>query len=161
VDEAIRRRLQLLPFTVKIPDAKRDKRLADRLLQDEGDAILGWMIEGWQDYRREGLNPPEVVRAATDAYILDQDAIGRWLVDRCDHDRRAETWFKHLWSDWKDWCASTGEDEGSQKAFGTGLETRGFDKQHRKLGRRYRGLKLKASDAYASDSGGTSDEGVR
>ena len=43
VDEAMRRRLHMVPFTVTIPPAKRDKRLPDRLLA-ERDGILAWAL---------------------------------------------------------------------------------------------------------------------
>jgi putative DNA primase/helicase len=45
VDEAIRRRFHLIPFTVTIPEAERDQQLGDKL-QAEWPGILHWMIEG-------------------------------------------------------------------------------------------------------------------
>jgi putative DNA primase/helicase len=45
VDEAIRRRFHLIPFTVKIPPAERDLHLAEKL-KAEGAGILSWMVEG-------------------------------------------------------------------------------------------------------------------
>lgn len=45
VNEAIRRRLHLVPFPVTIPDEDRDLLLSDRLLE-ERDGILAWAIEG-------------------------------------------------------------------------------------------------------------------
>jgi putative DNA primase/helicase len=45
VDEAIRRRLYLIPFTVTIPEAERDPELTEKL-KAERHGILQWMIEG-------------------------------------------------------------------------------------------------------------------
>src|SRR5262249_7531439 len=45
VDEAIRRRVKLMPFTVTIPKSKRDRALSDKL-KAEWPGILRWMIDG-------------------------------------------------------------------------------------------------------------------
>jgi putative DNA primase/helicase len=45
VDEAMRRRFHLIPFTVTIPEPDRDPPLAEKL-KTEWPGILQWMIEG-------------------------------------------------------------------------------------------------------------------
>jgi putative DNA primase/helicase len=45
VDEAMKRRLHLIPFTVTIPPERRDGRLTEKLLK-ERDGILAWAVEG-------------------------------------------------------------------------------------------------------------------
>jgi putative DNA primase/helicase len=54
VDEAIRRRFHLLPFTVTIPPAARDPHLREKLRR-EWPGILAWMIEGCLEWQRTGL----------------------------------------------------------------------------------------------------------
>ena len=54
VDDAMRRRLKLIPFAVKIPDADRDNELGEKL-KSEWSGILSWMIEGCLMWQREGL----------------------------------------------------------------------------------------------------------
>src|ERR1017187_1284583 len=63
VDEAIRRRLHLIPFTVTIAENERDPELTEKL-KAEYPGILQWAIEGCLMWQREGLNPPVVVRDA-------------------------------------------------------------------------------------------------
>src|SRR5262249_39607000 len=76
VDEAIRRRMLLLPFTVTIPKAKRDRKLSEKLLKDEGPAILRWMIDGCLEWQESaGLLIPKTVRDASDVYFADQDVL--------------------------------------------------------------------------------------
>jgi putative DNA primase/helicase len=82
VNEAIRRRFNLVPFTITIPEAERDQHLADKL-REEWAAILRWMIEGSLAWQSQGLDPPAIVKNATEAYFADEDAIGRWLEDAC------------------------------------------------------------------------------
>src|SRR5260370_11951196 len=78
VDEAIRRRFNLGPFTVTIPKPERDRQLTEKL-QEEWSGILLWMIDGCIAWQNEGLNAPAVVRQATADYLASEDAIGRWL----------------------------------------------------------------------------------
>ena len=68
VDEAIRRRLNLLPFTVTIPEAERDKELTNKL-KAEARGILAWMIKGCLKWQKIGLARPTAVIEATDAYL--------------------------------------------------------------------------------------------
>jgi P4 family phage/plasmid primase-like protien len=64
IDEAIRRRLHLIPFTVTIPPDERDPDLPDKM-KAEWPGILQWMVDGCTDWRECGLAPPEAVTKAT------------------------------------------------------------------------------------------------
>ena len=65
VDEAIRRRMHLVPFNVTIPENDRDLELPEKL-KAEWPGILSWMIDGCLMWQADGLDPPESVRAATE-----------------------------------------------------------------------------------------------
>ena len=54
VDEAIRRRFHLIPFTVTIPPADRDEHLPEKL-KFELPGILAWMFEGCLDWQETSL----------------------------------------------------------------------------------------------------------
>jgi putative DNA primase/helicase len=73
VDEAMHRRLLLVPFSVQIPQDERDPKLFDRL-KPEWPAILRWAIEGCLAWQALGLEPPASVLEATAQYFSDQDA---------------------------------------------------------------------------------------
>jgi putative DNA primase/helicase len=60
VDEAIRRRMHLIPFLVTIPAAERDPELGEKL-KAEWPGILAWMIDGCLDWQRQRLAPPTAV----------------------------------------------------------------------------------------------------
>jgi putative DNA primase/helicase len=141
VDEAIRRRFNLIPFTVTIPPRERDKKLGDRL-QRELPGILAWIVEGTNAWRRFGLNPPKVVTDATTAYFDAEDAIGAWLEDCCE---RADAFATSscLFKSWSDWATACGEHVGSTKRFVAALEARGFTPGRRNFGRGFEDIKLK------------------
>ena len=83
VDEAIRRRIYLIPFAVTIPPAERDLGLTAKL-KAEWPGILAWMIEGCLAWQRDGLAPPPAVLNATAEYLEAEDAIQRWIDDACE-----------------------------------------------------------------------------
>jgi putative DNA primase/helicase len=72
VDEAIRWRLHLIPFTVTIPAEERDRELPEKL-KTEWPAILRWAIDGCLMWQRDGLNPPAKVVDATKNYLAAED----------------------------------------------------------------------------------------
>lgn len=98
VDEAIRRRLHLVPFSVTIPASDRDLKLKDKL-QAEWPAILNWMVQGCLDWQSEGLSPPATVVAASEAYLAEEDTLSRWIIERCDLDPNAWTPAAELFRD--------------------------------------------------------------
>jgi len=141
IDEAIRRRFNLLPFTVTIPPAERDERLKDKL-KAEWSGILQWMIDGCLAWQRQGLAAPDAVRQATDAYLEAEDAIAAWIDDECERDANAWESSADLFASWKAWAERSGEFAGSTKRFGQNLETRGFQPLRKMNGRGFQGLRI-------------------
>lgn len=144
VDEAMKRRLHMVPFTVTIPAAKRDRRLPDRLLA-ERDGILAWALQGCLEWQQTGLKPPEAVMAATEDYFEAEDALGRWIEECCETGPARWTGSSALFSSWKSWAETNGEYAGSMKRFSETLSARGFEKQNTSKARGFRGLSLRDS----------------
>jgi putative DNA primase/helicase len=125
VDEAFRRRLHLIPFSVTIPSAERDPRLSEKL-REEWPGILAWMVEGCRKWQAAGLQVPEIVRSTTKSYLDTEDAVGGWIDDCCDCDPKATETSAALWASWSAWAKKEGEAEGSRKGFSQKLEGKGF-----------------------------------
>jgi putative DNA primase/helicase len=147
VDEAIRRRLHLVPFTVTIPAAERDLSLSKKLQMEWG-GILGWALTGCLEWGAQGLNPPASVRDATEAYMAAEDGLAQWLDARCVQVSNAVGTAERLFTDWKIWAESAGEYVGSQKRFSQTLEERGFKRTRVSGGTRaFQGIGLRAPDS--------------
>ena len=144
IDEAMKRRLHLIPFTITVPPERRDKHLQQKLLA-ERDGILAWAVQGCLDWQRLGrLDPPQQVLEATEEYFEAEDALGRWLDERCVREANAKSLTAELFNDWKQWADSAGEFIGSQKRFSDLLITRGVEKWRNTAGLRgFRGVGLK------------------
>jgi len=145
VDEAIRRRFNLIPFTVHIPPEERDENLTEKL-KAEWSGILAWMIEGCLEWQREGLQPPAAVRDATAEYLAAEDALSSWMDDKCDRNPQAKETSTDLFISWKNWADAAGEPSGAQKRFSQKLEERGFEKVRNKYGQSFQGLRLRTSE---------------
>ena len=65
-----------------IPEAERDQELSAKL-KAEWPGILRWMIDGCLMWQRDGLNPPDVVKDATDSYLTGQDDLQQFIDDAC------------------------------------------------------------------------------
>jgi putative DNA primase/helicase len=157
IDEAMKRRLHLIPFTITVPPERRDKNLQQKLLA-ERDGILAWAVQGCLDWQRHGrLSPPQRVVDATEEYFEAEDALGRWLDERCVREPNAKSLTAELFNDWKLWAEAAGEFTGSQKRFADLLLTRGIDKWRNGMGLRgFQGVGLKYPPApsytpYADD----------
>ena len=153
VDEAMRRRFNLLPFTVTIPPSERDAELTEKL-REEWSGILQWAIDGCNAWQREGLNAPARVTEATQDYFDSEDALARWLEDRTE--RKAGFWESAttLFSDWKEWAEASGEYVGSAKRFSENLTARGYQQKRITRGRGFEGIRLQPSPMTDDDGSG-------
>lgn len=137
VDEAIKRRLLFIPFTVQIPEAERDPDLLLKL-EAEHPAILRWMIDGCSEWRKRGLDVPAIVNDATSAYLADQDTIAEWM-DACVNTEAgifAFTTTADLFHSWKQWCDLRNLSSGSTQTLSETLEARGLEKAKHAKNRR-------------------------
>jgi phage/plasmid primase, P4 family, C-terminal domain len=121
VGAAMRRRIQMVPFTVT--PKRVDQDLSEKL-RAEGPAILAWMIQGCLAWQSEGLNPPASVRAATDDYFDTEDAIGRWLSECAVLEDTAQTTTQELFQSWREWAGRNNEYCGSMKRLSENLKGR-------------------------------------
>lgn len=146
VDEAMRRRLHMIPFNVTIPAAARDPELREKLKR-EWPAILQWCVEGALEYRQHGLKPPSPVAAASDEYLAAEDATTAWIDECCIRDVRRWAGTTALFNSWRQWADRNGEFVGSSKRFSQALQARGFVPHRLEGARGFDGLALATEPA--------------
>jgi putative DNA primase/helicase len=145
VDEAIRRRLHMVPFTVTIPEDERDEELPAKL-RAEWPGILAWAIDGCGDWLADGLRPPEAVIAATAAYLDAEDAVAAWIEAECEGEPDNDAvWTSSttLFESWSRWASKAGERPGTVRRLVHKLEARGYEPKRKKDGRGVCGLALR------------------
>lgn len=146
VDEAMKRRLHLIPFTVTIPPGKRDGKLTEKLLK-ERDGILAWAADGCGLWRQMGLKPPKVVVDATDEYFDEEDAIGEFIEEECQRHAQARVSVADTFQRWQEWANRRGEYIGTSRWLMQQLCNRGFERTRLHGGvKGVAGLSLKPKD---------------
>jgi putative DNA primase/helicase len=143
-DNAIWRRIRLVPFTETIPHAEQDGNLPNKL-RAEAAGILAWAVEGCLEWRREGLQAPEEVRQATGAYRAEMDVLGAFLHECCELGAGHNEAAKDLYAAYSRWCEEGGERPETKRKFGSRLTERGGFERYRggsDGGHRWRGAQL-------------------
>jgi P4 family phage/plasmid primase-like protien len=147
VDGATRRRFNMIPFTHK-PD-KPDRHLAEKL-KAEWPGILRWAIDGCLAWQKQTLDPPEIVRNATEAYFDEQDLFTQWIAECCDIGPMKSDTRAALYGSWKAWCERNGDQPGGVKTFSQALVRVGFDKVKNTPGqngkRGFKGITVRSAD---------------
>jgi phage/plasmid-associated DNA primase len=101
------------------------------------------MIEGCVAWQAEGLRAPAVVRDATENYLAAEDALARWIEDRCVNGVNYREAISALWTDWQRWALTNEEPCGSPKRFSEHLEARGFTRVRTNAARAFQGICLR------------------
>lgn len=150
VDEAMKRRLHLIPFTVTVPPAKRDGQLTEKLLA-ERDGILAWAVQGCLAWQRDGLKPPASVVSATEEYFDEEDAIGDFLDEEAQTHREARVAVADVFQRWQEWATKRGEYVGTSRWLAQQLSNRNFERTRLSYGvKGFAGLTLKPKDYGSS-----------
>jgi P4 family phage/plasmid primase-like protien len=125
VDEAIKARVHIVPFTITIPEAERDKNFPAKL-RAEYPGILQWMIDGCRAWQSAGLNTPAAVRNATESYLESEDSFAEWLEQCCQTGKNAKERSSELYKNYSHWADRVGEYKPPAKRFNQLLDARGY-----------------------------------
>jgi putative DNA primase/helicase len=147
-DDAIWRRVLLIPFTVTIPPGDRDHDLLTTL-RGELPGILAWCVRGCSYWRDNGhkLSPPAAVKNATDEYRQEEDELSPFLSEMCDRGSQLKCQASVLREAFKTWT----ESEITDKEFYLLMKEQGYTSKRGKRCSWYHGIGLRAA-AVASQS---------
>ena len=141
-DDAIWRRIKLVPFEVTIPEQERDKKLLSKL-ENELSGILSWAVQGCLDWVQNGLGDPDEVKAATKEYKCEMDIIAQFINDCCLVNESSMATSKELYRAYEAWCEEAGDDAQPQRADVIKLKEKGFKSIKNTRGRRgWEGIEL-------------------
>lgn len=152
LDDAMKRRFHLVPFTVK---PKTINPLLSEQLREEWPRILAWMIEGTRMWLAEGLNPPAVVLEATAEYFDEEDPIGQWIRERVDRSDTTAPFVTStdVYDNWREWAGENGEYGRNVKTLVRELKGRGFRAARTSTARGFTGIKFTAGPGAADYAG--------
>jgi putative DNA primase/helicase len=140
-DNAIWRRIRLIPFNVTIPKEKQNPRL-DIELREELSGLLAWAVRGCLLWQHEGLGETEAVTKATEAYRDEMDSLSEFLNDCCVMGENHQATVSELYNRYETWCQSNGEQAQPAKWLRAQLIDRGGTQGRDKKRRFWRGIGL-------------------
>ena len=150
VDEAMRRRFHIIPFTVQIPMEDRDRDLAEKL-RIEWSGIFAWAIEGCLQYQLHGLAPSARVIEATKSYLESQDVFTEWRESECE--LGPDYWVSptNLFTSWRQFAETSKEHVGTRRELKERLEAAGFrQKRDGDKGRYWTGIRAKSPETRSA-----------
>ncbi len=156
-DNAIWRRIRLIPFMVTIPEAEWDRELRDKL-RAEFPGILRWAVEGCQEWRRDGLGQPPAGEAATQEYRDEADSFGRFCEERLQvrPGSKVSAYSGSLYNQYEAWCEDHGETPDSRKAVAERLRDLGCKPDKDSEGTRlWRGVEFRPEPSGTADTADT------
>jgi putative DNA primase/helicase len=146
-DEAMNRRLVVVPFNATFGADQQDKHLKETL-KAELPGILRWAVKGCLDWQRDGLDKPAAVTDATGAYVDDIDLMGAFIKECCREDEDVRVSVNEFHAAFGNWLRDThGLENFSKRAVGGLMAKRGYKSQSRQKQREYRGIAVKAEYA--------------
>lgn len=128
-DDAVWRRLRLVPFVHPVPREERDPQLKAALRDPKlgGPAVLAWTVAGCLLWQREGLGAPPVIESATQSYREAQDPVADFVAESCVVEAGASATVEELYAAYAAWARAAGERHPlTKKGFASRLERHGF-----------------------------------
>jgi putative DNA primase/helicase len=141
-DDAIWRRVRLIPFTQQFQRDKRDLQLPAKL-RAELPGIMSWAVQGCLDWQRSGLGRPKAVLNATMEYRQESDQVGRFISERCVSGEDVTVAGGALYEAYVQFSQRRGEKCLANNLFAAQIAKRGFEKRRTNRGLVYRGIGLR------------------
>jgi putative DNA primase/helicase len=146
-DSGMQRRIKKLPFYNVVKKHKAEDTELPTKLKAEAAGILNWGIKGLQDYQKNGLIEPAIVRQVTADYIHSLDTIGNFIDERCVRGAEYKVPANTLYTDYVVWMHGRNAQPIGDKRFKSDLGARGIDSKRTNQGSQFVGLKI-ASHMY-------------
>lgn len=144
--ESIWRRLHLIGWRVRIPEAEQDKDLAQKIIARELSGVLAWAVRGVSTWLEQSLKPPSEVVDDLAQYRQDQDLFGDFLFDVCLPAPEHFVSSAEIYSAYQIWTMQVGiKQPMTRQTFAATLRERGFPQSRTMNVRGFVGLALRTS----------------
>ena len=144
---AIWDRVVLVPFDVRLEAADVNPSVKQRLVDggDEQRAVLAWVISGAVAYYKSGLEVPDAIRRASDAFRADSDELAEFLDTRCLREDANRVRVRDLHQAHSTWREDEHEKPLTSRALKDALTDRGYVQKRDASGIWWKGIRLRGA----------------
>lgn len=103
---AIRRRLRVVPFTEQFNDTP-DSNLIEKLSKEK-EGILNWLVQGANEFYKNGLGYPTVIREFTEEVIRKNFSHFHFFEETIEYCQDERVSYQDLVSAYRKWCKERG-----------------------------------------------------
>jgi putative DNA primase/helicase len=140
--DAIWRRIHVVRFPISIPaDMRNGNLVAELSLERSG--ILNWALEGYKDFKAQGLNPPSAVVKETSSYRENSDTVKIFVDSACVNVTNAFIGTSALHHAYESFCGESGIEPLPVTKFGKELSRLGFEPKRKNTGNGWVGLMVR------------------
>lgn len=122
------RRISVTAFNKHFGEGEEDLALKDKLLE-ELPGILNWCIAGLMLYRKEGLIPPDSVKAAIEDYDRNSDKIGLFISECLEETPKTNLKLGDVFTAYAEWCKKNNYGLEGKRNFIADIKQRGIYKE--------------------------------
>ena len=158
-DKAFWSRACLIEFNLRFvdtPQGERERKADPSLpkqLEAEASGILALLVRGCLDYRKQGLNRPEIVEMSTESYRASEDNIQQFIDNCCIQEKGYYVGASELYKAYAEWCKGNQIPWMNGNLFGEDI-TKRFKKTRANRGFIYKGIGLLPIDTPDPSSKG-------
>jgi len=142
--EAMKRRIKLVPFTVRIPEEDVDMKLPEKLWA-EREGILAWCVQGAVEWLKKGLCHPAKVREASREYFADEDSLGQWLKECTEDGQNFESGSGAAYDSFKSFAEENNYFVLDAREFKYRMGQKGYESTRRNKGVVWKGFRVRQS----------------
>jgi P4 family phage/plasmid primase-like protien len=142
--EATKRRIKLVPFTVRIPEEDVDIKLPEKLWA-EREGILAWCVKGAVEWLKKGLCHPAKVREASREYFADEDSLGQWLKECTEDGQNLEAGSGVAYDSFKSFAEENNYFVLDAREFKYRMGQKGYESTRRNKGVVWKGFRVRQS----------------
>jgi P4 family phage/plasmid primase-like protien len=126
------RRLHLVRWEHAVPEDQRVENYHQRIIRDEAEGVMAWIVQGAIRYLANGLQKPAGVRQATENYRVAEDEIALFIAQCCVTGDKLYTPAQELFDAYREFA----DGYMSQRAFGKEMSKHFGETRQRKVGNR-------------------------
>jgi putative DNA primase/helicase len=121
------RRLLIIPFRVKIPDAEQDANLAQKIIKSELAGVFNWIISGLKRLlKAEKFTESQIVKQTIATYKTESDSVAMFMDDKGYKPSSTQYIFlKNLYANYRTFCLEDGSSALKKLNFKRRLEENG------------------------------------